>query len=458
MSSPVWVIARKEFMENVLSLRYQVSSMLCFFLVTGSALLSAAGLNQELARNLRTELERQERLGDGIPIAEFFWRPLPYQKRPSAVAVFASGLEPTMTRPIHLQRKWWKKGTVSAGPSLMEAPVFRLFTRPDLVYIVAVVLSLLSLIAGHDAISREREEGTLKLLLSGPVPRDAVILGKGIGGFASVALPLLTSLLAAAFVHLIVSPIPLSPDGWARLGWISLVATAYVAAFLFLGIFISTLVERSATSLIVGLFAWTLLALLLPHLGPILARRIAPVETSSELAARKRSMEAVLRPRLREKYRSQGRRWRAWLLIRNEIARETASLDQERRRAMIRQLSLGRAISRVSPAGAFIFGTTEVSGTGVWSYLRFLEETERLGREFDATIERTFNRAFRGRGGQHEVWSEELGPDDLPVFQLRALSSREGIKQGIWEVFVLACFAVAFFLGGFVVFLRSEAL
>ena len=83
MSSPFWVIARKEFVENVLSLRYQVSSILCLLLVAGSALLSVAGLEQELKTSARTDAERQARLGEGILIADFFWRPLPYQKKPS---------------------------------------------------------------------------------------------------------------------------------------------------------------------------------------------------------------------------------------------------------------------------------------------------------------------------------------------------------------------------------------
>lgn len=457
MSSPFWVIARKEFVENVLSLRYQVSSILCLLLVAGSALLSVAGLEQELKTSARTDAERQARLGEGILIADFFWRPLPYQKKPSPVAVFASGLESTMTRPIHLQRKWWKAGTLSAGASPVEAPVFRLFTRPDLVYIVAVVLSLLAMITGHDAITREREVGTLKLLLSCSVPRDAVILGKGIGGFLAVILPLVTALLAAAFIHVVLSPLPLTGEGWVRLGWIGLVSAGYVAAFLFMGIFISALVERSATSLIAGLFAWILLALLLPHAGPILASKLEPVETMSEVAARKKALEGALRPRLEEKYRDVRRGWQRRILIRDELARETASLDQERRRAMIRQLRLGRFVSRISPAGAFIFGTTEVSGTGVWSYLRFLEEAERLNRDFNSNIESVFNKAFTRRGGKrHRVWETTLGADDMPVFNPTVLSSREGIARGVWEVFGLACYTVFFFFAGFLAFLRAD--
>ena len=144
-------------------------------------------------------------------------------------------------------------------------------------------------------------------------------------------------------------------------------------------------------------------------------------------------------------------------LIQNEIATATANLDEERQRSMIRQLRLGRSISRISPAGAFIFGTTEVSGTGVWSYLAFLEEARRLNRDFNNGIEEVFTRFTRGRNrGGHQVWQQELGPDDLPTFKPKVLSSSEGIAKGIWEVFGLACFAVAFFLAGFVAFLRSD--
>ena len=89
MIGPIFEIAKKEFLENVLSLRYQVSSMLCLFLVTGSALLCVAGLQKELELNASSEREREQRLSQGIPFSDFFNRPLPYQKRPSPVSVFA---------------------------------------------------------------------------------------------------------------------------------------------------------------------------------------------------------------------------------------------------------------------------------------------------------------------------------------------------------------------------------
>lgn len=457
MISAIWIIARKELLENILSLRYQVSSLLCLCLVTGSALLCVAGLRKEMALQGRTEMEREKRLNRGIEFAEVFQRPIPYQKRPSPVAVFASGLEPTMTRPLHLQRKWWSGGSLSAGPASEEAPVFRLFTRPDLVYIVAVILSLLAFIAGHDAISREREGGTLKLLLSCGPPRFAVILGKALGGFISVMTPLVLSLLTAALVQVILSPIRLTGEDWNRLMWIAIVSGAYVSAFLFLGIFISCIAERSATSLIVGLFAWTLLALILPHIGPIIARKSEPVETASQVGARKRAIASALRPELYEKYRGTGRRWQTRHMVEREISQVTGSLDQERRRATIRQLRFGRSLSRFSPAGAFIFATTEASGTGVWSYLRFVDEAQRLAREFDGAIEGKFREVLSRPGGRwHDVFDEVLVQDDLPVMNLEVLSASKGISEGIWETFALGLYAALFCMGAFLVFMRSD--
>ncbi len=69
--------------------------------------------------------------------------------------------------------------------------IYAFFPAPDFLYVVRVVLSLVALLFGFDQISREREQGTLKLLLSGPVSRARVLAGKWLGNFLSLAVPFL---------------------------------------------------------------------------------------------------------------------------------------------------------------------------------------------------------------------------------------------------------------------------
>ena len=71
-----------------------------------------------------------------------------------------------------------------------EHRVFAIFGSLDLAFIVKVVLSLFAILLTFDAICGEREGGTLKLVLSNAVPRDRVILGKLVGGFLALVVPL----------------------------------------------------------------------------------------------------------------------------------------------------------------------------------------------------------------------------------------------------------------------------
>jgi ABC-2 type transport system permease protein len=64
----------------------------------------------------------------------------------------------------------------------------------------AVLVPIIAIVVGYASITRERESGTLKLLLSLPHSRADVVLGKVIGRSAVVALPIAVGFLAAGLV------------------------------------------------------------------------------------------------------------------------------------------------------------------------------------------------------------------------------------------------------------------
>ncbi|MFB6127304.1 MAG: ABC transporter permease subunit [Halolamina sp.] len=66
----------------------------------------------------------------------------------------------------------------------------------------AVLVPLIAIVVAYAAITRERESGTLKLLLSLPHSRDDVVVGKVLGRSAVVALPIAVGFAVAALVLL----------------------------------------------------------------------------------------------------------------------------------------------------------------------------------------------------------------------------------------------------------------
>lgn len=84
---------------------------------------------------------------------------------------------------------------VGAGPQQSSGVLqgFLFFLKQG----TAILIPLTALVVAYGSITRERESGTVKLLLSLPHSRDDVVLGKFIGRSGVVALPVLIGFLVA---------------------------------------------------------------------------------------------------------------------------------------------------------------------------------------------------------------------------------------------------------------------
>ena len=74
------------------------------------------------------------------------------------------------------------------------------YTQIDWVFIIALVLSFVAILFTFDAISGERERGTLRLTLSNSVSRGAVLFAKFLGAFLSISIPFLIGALIGLFL------------------------------------------------------------------------------------------------------------------------------------------------------------------------------------------------------------------------------------------------------------------
>ena len=127
-------------------------------------------------------------------------------------------------------------------------------TGASLVTLTSLLVPLVAVVLGHDAIVGERERNTLGLLLSLPVRRVEVIIAKFLGRLIALG-------FAVGFgigVAMVAGP----PAGRERL--LSLLGPALLlgAAFLAIGVFISTLARRQISAASAAVALWFLLVLL----------------------------------------------------------------------------------------------------------------------------------------------------------------------------------------------------
>lgn len=122
---------------------------------------------------------------------------------------------------------------------------------PSMVTLSSLLVPLVALLLGYDAITAERERKTLDLLLSMPISGSAVIIGKFLGRF----LALIFSLLLGFGASMIVS------DAESVGVLLSLLIPSLLlgASFLALGIFISSCSRRPATAASLLVAAWFML-------------------------------------------------------------------------------------------------------------------------------------------------------------------------------------------------------
>ena len=154
-------------------------------------------------------------------------------------------------------------------------------TAASLVNLVLLVVPLMALTIGAGSLASERERGTLSYLLSQPINRSEVLLGKYLG-LAAALLGTLT--LGFGLSGMIIAGQGGQTDTKA---FALLVGFAFVLALgmLSLGFLISALARKAAVATGVALFVWLLLVFVgdLGLMGTTLAFKL-PIDTLFNLA------------------------------------------------------------------------------------------------------------------------------------------------------------------------------
>ena len=347
----IGTVARKEIVANLLSYKFFVVLLLMVLLVATSLFIMHRDFSGRMADY---QLIRPE---PGAPIAVV---------PPNPLSIFAKGLDDAMTRSFEIGVTGVD---VRAGQSSGNI-VYAFFPAPDFLYVVRVILSLVALLFGFDQISREREQGTLKLLLGGPVSRAQVLAGKWLGNFLSLSVPFLLVTLLGTSVLLFDRDVRFSAGDLGRLALILALALLYLAFFLSLGLLVSALTRRAATSVIVLLFAWALLVFVLPNLGTLVARQFVSVPSVRALSEKRE------RTWTREVLLGLGERGN-WAEHYRTISRENDRMEEDYRLRFERLVRLSRNINRLSPAASLLDAATEIAGTGIGEESRLKAEVVR---------------------------------------------------------------------------------
>ncbi|MGD9945384.1 MAG: ABC transporter permease [Burkholderiaceae bacterium] len=157
----------------------------------------------------------------------------------------------------------------------------RLFTSaqgpmPSFASILGFLIPLVAIGLGFDAINGEYSRRTMSRILSQPIYRDALLLGKFLAGLATLAIGLVCLWLLVIGSGLLLLGVPPSGEEVLRSLLFLLIALAYAGVWLALAMLFSIVFRSAATSALISLGLWLFLTLLWPMLAGAAAQVLAP--------------------------------------------------------------------------------------------------------------------------------------------------------------------------------------
>ena len=254
-------LIRQELLSHLMSARFFAAVIITLLLVVANAVVLLEDYERRLAKYNQQETAHREKVQEA---KTYSMLKLSVERPPNPLSLFSAGLDKRLGTTFEIY--YGAVPMVSDGSARsLDNAFLNLFSKIDLVLIFQVVLSLMALLFAYDAIAGDWESGTLRLVISHPVQRGSILFAKYIGAMVCLLIPVLMSLLMVLILLATAEAIQLSGEDFLRIGGIILTTTIYLSAFYLIGLLISTITRRTATSLMLCMFLWVALVLIYPN-------------------------------------------------------------------------------------------------------------------------------------------------------------------------------------------------
>ena len=430
-------IVRKEILENIFGLKFHIVMIFSSLLIIFSVYIGIESYSVRLREYDIAVKRHAEMLKNHASWPLLGSMGYNIDKPPSELSMIAEGLEGILGRTATINLT----SPVKLGDSkYSDNPILAIFGSFDLMFVVKVILSLFAILFSYDAISGERERGTLKLMLSNSVPRDTIILGKAVGLFFCLAIPLAIPLLIGILMMVISPNITMSGIVWGRLLGIMLTFFLYLACFFALGLLVSACTHRASASFMILLFVWIISVFVVPRASVILASRVAPAMSLQEFHARKGANMQEIMPGGGGSY--------------DDMMSKNEKLDAEYTRQIRRQISVAKNLSRVSPAACMTYVTLSLADTGLTRHERFLDTAKSYKIQFMGAVGPKMSQQNLA-----DMFTNPQKPDTsiVPRFEFPEERFSDAVSQVKIDFIIIAILTILLFLYAYLSFRRYDA-
>ncbi len=494
----LWPIIQREFVSNVLTSRFMIGFIVCLMSTAAAVFVQVADYEKRLAAYHVVLREHQEETRTWDLYSQI--NPKAHRK-PNPLGIFNVGMEKSGADmvSIELATPIWEKEAQKQGS---DNPFLSIFLSVDVIFVFKIVLSALAILFAYNTISGEREDGTLKLVLSNPIPRDRLVLGKYLGGMLSL-FPIVVMSFTVGMVIASASPATdFNVGDLLRLAMVLVVSLLYVSTCYLLGLLLSVWTKEAATTLILSMFIWGILTIVHSNIATFAVAKFPPYKLQPEKATRQQ-VKKIWDDFKAERDTYIFKKWgyihpasaishEGQIMLRIEMSspwdlefeefytikpihnadvskfqevlgyQEPLRIDyanraeeplKQREEIGKRNGQLARDISRISFADAYRFAVGAITSTDRKSYNDFIRQARSYKRQIVNYL--TGKKAFSAR-----AWfSSDKGKAefvDLPVFQHRYNSVSESLSRALGDVFILLAWNVILFMGTYLSFLRYD--
>jgi len=462
------LIIKREILEHILSWRFSLTFMLVLLVMAVSGFGFTMKYEQMVADYSRNVNINHEQLRESS----------------KKLADVANELQRLFRAPNPLE-------FVAAGhskdlPNMFEVNIFKIeepknkrrsnfmltsFADVDWVFVISVILSFAAILFTYDAISGERERGTLRLLMSNSVSKATVLVGKFLGSIISITVLFLVGIIFNPMVITSLG-VPLSGGDWAKIGLVAVISLVYISAFLMLGLLISSMTRESSTTIVALLFVWVIFVVIIPNSGGLLASQFYDMPTRREISERIQDAKNVIYEREKGKDTFSWRGTPKKKPVRDSVRRRVKAANDmttgknrvrdDYRNKIVQQVKLAQNITRISPSAVYQYASESIVGSGLArfeSFMRQVKVYQQMLTEFVKVED------LRDKDSFHliteEVWTGLFGQkpvnyNAIPKFAEKNISTQNAMQVALWDILLLVLFNLIFFMGAFVSFLRYD--
>jgi len=420
---------RKEVLAHLLSYRAPLALALVLCVSIGGALVFRADYRARLDAFSRSESMRMAALSRqcesrGALAATLSMLDQRVSMHPSPLAFIAEGRERELPNVAVLNAFRVKETRREQGGN----PLVPAFDMPDWVLIATVALSFFAIVLTFDGLSGEREDGTLRLVLSNSVPRWRVVVSKALAASAVLMIPVAVGIALQIVIIGAGGLVDLNVSEAIRLAVAMLLIFLFILFFVLVGLACSIVSASSGSSLVVALLVWSILAVIIPRSTVLLSGASLRVDSADDVVQRieqeqKSVIDAFQKTHIGEANRWVSGHWTSGESLELAFAVQRAANDiQSRwRDQQLRQVEFARRLGMLSPEGWLSAGLESVAGTGVSHYALFLARAE----EYRSGLESLLREKYPGNpndapgiddGRRAQIDSVRLSVPDLPVW------------------------------------------